>query len=58
MPKTAYPPVVRPFVRTDAKAQRISRAVKDLAALRERDPAAYRALIQKHAHRQVRIVAG
>ena len=58
MPKAAYPPLIWPYKRTDAKARRIARAVKDLAALRAKNPAAYRDLLKKHAHRQVRIVAG
>ena len=58
MPKTAYRPILRPFVRTDAKAMRIARAVKAVARLRASDPGAYRSLLEKNAHRAVRIVAG
>jgi hypothetical protein len=58
MAKIAYPPILEPRLRTSVPRRNIRAAVKKIATLRENDPAAYRALIQRTAHQTIRIVPG
>ena len=57
MAQTAFRPIILKG-RNPSRQRAIQKAVDELAALRKTDPAAYRAFLKKHAHREVRIVQG
>ena len=55
--RTPYPPLIRPKgLRGTVPVKDIRRAVREVLELKKNDPAAYEALIKKHAHRKIRIV--
>ena len=58
MPKTAYRPLIEPKLRTSVPRKVMREAVQKIATLRKTNPAAYRALIDKHAKTTIRIVPG
>jgi hypothetical protein len=58
MAKIAYRPLINPKLRTSVPRKAIRDAVRNLAKLRKTDPAAYRALLEKHVNTTIRIVPG
>ena len=55
--KVIYPPLIRPKgLRGTVPVKDIRKAVREVLELEKNDPAAYEALIKKHAHRKIRIV--
>ena len=58
MSKTAYRPLIEPKLRTSVPRKVMREAVQKIASLRKTNPAAYRALIDKHAKTTIRIVPG
>lgn len=58
MSKTAYRPLIEPKLRTSVPRKAMREAVQKVATLRKTNPAAYRALIEKHKGTVIRIVPG
>ena len=55
--KVSYPPLIRPKgLRGTVPVKDIRKAVREVLEMEKNDPAAYEALIKKHAHRKIRIV--
>jgi hypothetical protein len=52
-----YPPLIRPKgMHGTVTLKAIRRAVREVVELEKNDPAAFAALIKKHAHRKIGIV--
>jgi hypothetical protein len=55
--KVIYPPLIRPKgMRGTVPLKVVRRAVREVVELEKNDPAAFDALIKKHAHRKIGIV--
>jgi hypothetical protein len=58
MSKIAYRPLIARRLRTSVPRKEIRKAVEKIRDLRKTDPAAYRALVEKHKDTVIRIVPG
>jgi hypothetical protein len=55
--KVVYPPLIRPKgLRGTVPLKAIRKAVREVVEMEKNDPAAYKAMVKRNAHRKIRIV--